>query len=282
MDLRPYQIKVIEDFEREVAAGKKRIILTCPTGGGKTVIASAIIKSRIEQRRGALVISHRREIIQQTADKLRANGIAHGIIMAGVEPRPLEFVQVASIQTLWVRGVQRETMELPRAELLIIDECHHAPANTYAKIIDAYPDAILLGLTATPCRGDGRGLGGIFETIIETPQVADLIQQGHLVKTRVYAPVDPDLRGVHTVAGDYNEGELADRMDRPKLIGDVVTGISTASAEKPSHSRSTSAIRSTCATSSSSPACAPNTSTARRQSQNAMPRSRASHQAKSS
>src|SRR5262245_30192640 len=89
MDLRDYQIKVIEDFEREVAAGKKRIILVAPTGSGKTVIGSAIIKSMIELRRGVVVIAHRREIIQQTSDKLRVNGIPHGIIMAGVEDRPL-------------------------------------------------------------------------------------------------------------------------------------------------------------------------------------------------
>src|SRR5262249_677125 len=85
-----------------------------------------------------------------------------------------------------------------------------------------YPDAILLGLTATACRGDGRGLGGIFEVIIETPQVAGLIAQGHLVKTRVYAPVSPDLTGVRVQAGDYVETQLADRMDRPKLIGDII------------------------------------------------------------
>jgi superfamily II DNA or RNA helicase len=223
MNLRSYQTKVIEDFDSEIAAGKKRIMLVAPTGSGKTVIASAIIKSRIERRRGVLVVAHRREIIQQTSEKPRANGVVHGIILAGVESRPLEFVQVASIQTLWSRAVQRECMELPQAELLVMDEAHHCPARTYQKIIDAYPDAIVLGLTATPCRGDGRGLGGIFETIIECPQVAELIEQGYLVKARVYAPVNPDLHGVRTVAGDYNEGELAARMDRAKLIGDIVT-----------------------------------------------------------
>ena len=98
-----------------------------------------------------------------------------------------------------------------------------APAQTYRKIIDAYPNAIVLGLTATPCRGDGRGLGGIFSTIIECPQVQPLIDQGYLVKTRCYAPIDPDLKGVRTVAGDYNEGQFADRMDRAKLVGDIVT-----------------------------------------------------------
>jgi DNA repair protein RadD len=223
MNLRPYQTKVIDDFQREVATGKKRIILVAPTGSGKTIIGSAIIKLFIERRRGVLVVAHRREIIQHTSDKLRANGVGHGIIMAGEKDRPLEFVQVAAIQTLWSRAVQRESMELPRAELLVIDEAHHCPAETYRKIIEAYPDAILLGLTATPCRGDGRGLGGIFEMIIECPQVAELIAQGYLVKTRVYAPVMPDLKGVKVQAGDYVESQLAERMDRPKLVGDIAT-----------------------------------------------------------
>ena len=114
-------------------------------------------------------------------------------------------------------------MDLPPADLLVIDEAHHAPPIPIAKSSKAIPTLSCLGLTATPCRGDGRGLGGIFETMIECPQVAELIEQGYLVRTRVYAPVNPDLKGVRTVAGDYVESQLAERMDRPKLIGDIVT-----------------------------------------------------------
>src|SRR5262249_14350652 len=95
--------------------------------------------------------------------------------------------------------------------------------TTYCKIIDAYPDALLLGATATPCRGDGRGLGGIFEKMIECPQVAALIVQKHLVKSIVYAPVRPDLKGVRVQQGDYVVSQLEERMDRPKLVGDIVT-----------------------------------------------------------
>ena len=132
-------------------------------------------------------------------------------------------VQVASIQTLWTRSQHSGKMDLPPADLVWIDECHHAPAMTYSKIIESYPDATLLGTTATPCRGDGRGLGGIFEAMIETPQVAELIKLGYLVGTRVYAPCVPDLTGVRTQRGDYIETQLAERMDQPKLIGDIVT-----------------------------------------------------------
>ena len=111
-----------------------------------------------------LVLAHTREIIKQTSEKLFAHGIEHGIIQAGYPSRPWEVVQIASVQTLWVRAMRTRRMDLPPADMLIIDECHHCPARTYQKIIDAYPSAILIGLTATPCRGDGRGLGGIFES----------------------------------------------------------------------------------------------------------------------
>ena len=114
-------------------------------------------------------------------------------------------------------------MQMPPADLLVIDECHHARANTYQKIIDAYPNATLLGLTATPCRGDGCGLGNVFTRMIECSQVADLIAGGYLVKSRVYAPVDPNLRGVRTEKGDYVVSQLGTRMNTDKLVGDIVT-----------------------------------------------------------
>jgi len=220
-----YQLDVIAELGHERAAGKRCILMVAPTGGGKTVIGAAIIKQAIEEFKDVLVLAHRREIIGQTSKKLFDQEIAHGIIQAGMEKflRPMERVQIASVQTLTARAVRSNRMELPKAELLLIDEAHHTPASTYRKIIEAYPEATLLGLTATPCRGDGRGLGGIFETIVETPQVAELIEGGYLVRTRVYAPVIPDLKGVKVQAGDYNERQLAERMDRPKLIGDIVT-----------------------------------------------------------
>jgi superfamily II DNA or RNA helicase len=221
-ELRPYQIEVAAEFERLVTLDRHRVIVVAPTGSGKTVIACAIIAAT---PRRVLVVSHRREIVKQTSDKLTAAGVPHGVIQAGEEKklRPMAAVQVASIQTLHARAIRSSTMLMPLADLVIIDEAHHACAATYGRILEAYPDAIVLGLTATPCRGDGRGLGGIFETMIECPQVAELIGGGYLVKARVYAPVNPDLTGVRTVKGDYHESQLADRMDRAKLVGDIIT-----------------------------------------------------------
>ena len=107
------------------------------------------------------------------------------------------------------------------ADLIIVDEAHRACARTYQQILDAYPDATILGLTATPCRGDGRGLGNIFDCIVECPGVRELVDLGFLVPTRVYAPTTPDLKGVGTAQGDYVAKQLATRMDQPELIGDI-------------------------------------------------------------
>jgi DNA repair protein RadD len=270
--LRGYQVDVIAEIERAIAGGERRILLVAPTGSGKTVIGGEFIGRFSQSYRSVLVLAHRLEIVTQTSAKLHARDIRHGIIKAGFSPRPMERVQVASVQTLWVRAVRSDAMQLPPADLLIVDECHHATAMTWRKLIAAYPDAVLIGLTATPCRGDGRGLGGIFTTMIECPQVAELIAQGYLVKTRVYAPVDPDLRGVKTQAGDYVESQLADRMDVPKLMATSSrTGTSSASAARPSRSPSTSRTAGTCTKSSCAPACAVSTSTAKHRRTSATP-----------
>jgi superfamily II DNA or RNA helicase len=155
---RPYQVDAVGEYHRAVAAGMRRIIIVAPTGSGKTIIGNAIIGDARAKLQKVVLIAHRREIIGETSKKLHAAGIFHGIVQAGVEPRPLEPVQLASIQTLHARAIRTDKMELPPADLLIIDEAHHCPAQTYQAIIDAYPDAGLLGLTATPCRGDGRGM----------------------------------------------------------------------------------------------------------------------------
>jgi DNA repair protein RadD len=222
-DLRPYQIEAITEIDAVIAVGMRRPLLVAPTGAGKTVILAAIIKRAVAKSQRVIVLAHRREIITQTSLKLSAQEIEHGIIRAGLVMDLEHNVQVCSIQTLWARAMRTNKIPLPAADLLIVDEAHHVPAQTYRKIIEVYPNAILLGTTATPCRGDGRGLGNYFDCLVETPQVAELIAQKYLVKTRVYAPKEIDLKGVRVKAGDYVETQLAQRMDRDDLVGDIIS-----------------------------------------------------------
>jgi DNA repair protein RadD len=220
--LRPYQDELVQRIFREFDSGERNVLTVLPTGGGKTVVFCAV--TRDHNVGGTLIISHRREIVAQTCAKLDAIGMHYGVIQAGDDKklRPLANVQVASVQTLHARAIRGESMALPRADLIIIDEAHHSPATTYQKVLDKYPNAKVLGFTATPCRGDGRGLGTIFSRIVEGPQVADLIDLGFLVKSIVFSK-DVNLRGVETRAGDYARDQLERRMDTDALVGDVVT-----------------------------------------------------------
>jgi len=170
-----------------------------------------------------LFLVHRRELVDQSAKKLFAAGIDPGIILAGgPEMRLGQPVQVASIPTLHARAIRGSKIDLPEAHLVIVDEAHHARARTWQGIIERYPRATIIGMTATPVRGDGRGLGNLFEAMIECPQVAELIAEEHLVPARVYTPSRPDLSGIHVRHGDYVEGELESRMNTQGLVGDVV------------------------------------------------------------
>ena len=225
IELHPFQRDAVDRIEREISEERRRLLYVAPTGAGKTVVGAEIINRAVERHHRFLVIAHRREIITQTRDKLVANGVNPGIVLAGFEDelRPYANVQVAGIQTLHARAIRSNRMPMPAATYLIIDEAHHARAGTYQKVLEQYPDAVVLGLTATPIRGDGRGLGNIFETMIEAPQIAELIKLGHLVPTKVYAPVDRDIaKGVRTQTGDYVVSALSARMNTDQLVGDVV------------------------------------------------------------
>ena len=171
-------------------------------------------------------MAHRRELIFQPQAKLKDFGVDAGIIMAGVPTDAMRRVQIASVQTLHARSIRGKNLDLPPADILIIDEAHHSRARTYQAIIDQYPDAKVIGATATPCRTDGRGLGNIFAKMVEAPQVSELIKQEHLVGTKIYAPADsqPNLTGVGTAkTGDYKLGELERRMNTDRLVGDIIS-----------------------------------------------------------
>jgi superfamily II DNA or RNA helicase len=217
IQFRDYQLRAIHDARVKIGAGVRRIVLNAPTGAGKTCIAAGIVQSAIAKGKRVLFLAHRRELIEQTVNKLVDAGVLHfGVIMAGNRLNSADApVQVASIQTLIRR-------ELPPADLIIIDEAHRASARSYLSVIANYPSAAVLGLTATPERTDGKGLDDIFQDMIVVETVPNLIEQGFLVKPVCYVGPTADLSGVRTKRGDYDERQLATVMDKPKLVGDII------------------------------------------------------------
>jgi len=225
INLRPYQNGAIENLKTAIAGGHKNVLLQAATGAGKTIIACDMIRRATSKNKTVLFVAHRKEIILQTSLKLDAFGIDHGVIMSSHKRKNDHAVQIASIQTL-----SRRTK--PKADLIIIDECHLSISASYRQLVNDYPDAVIIGLTATPIRLDGKGLGEIYQQIVSVIPIADLIEEGHLVKPRVFAPFVPDMKGIRTVKGDYDATQTAKLMDRKEITKDIVKHWKTAAHEK--------------------------------------------------
>ena len=216
MPLRPYQEQAIASV-RVAVMQTNRALLVMPTGSGKTVVFSEICRLANEKNKKVLILVHRRELVTQASDKLTKAGVEHGIIAAGFDPSD-QPVQVASVQTL-IRRLKPGSFT---PDLIIIDEAHHAVAGSWDKIIGHFSDAKIIGVTATPSRLDGRGLGSHFSTLVSGPSVAQLTKLGFLSPHRVFAPpVIADLSNVKTRAGDYAKDDLSNAMDRPTVTGDA-------------------------------------------------------------
>jgi len=214
--LRPHQSKAIADVRAAYRAGHRAVLLCAPTGAGKTFTAAEIIKSAIERGNDVWFLAHLREILDDTARRLDQAEIPHGFIMAGMPRNPFKPVQIVSVQT----AVRRPVVKPPG--LIIIDECHLAIADTYKKVIEAAGSPPLVGLSGSPQRLDGRGLGELFDVLVPTCSTADLIDEGLLAPIRYYAPSKPDLAGIRSRAGDFALDQLAEAVDRPSIIGDAV------------------------------------------------------------
>lgn len=220
--LRSYQTDLVSKIRTAYQQGRKAVLAVAPTGAGKTVIFSHIAASVAARGKRVVVLVHRVELLRQTSSALSKSGVDHSLINPKFTPDYRKAVQVASVQTL----VKRLHM-MPAPDLIVVDECHHANAGSWRKIISAFPNAHVLGVTATPVRGDGTGLGvdagGVFDDLVEGPQVPWLIDNGFLVKPVVYAPMERlDLKGIKVVRGDYDQAELAKAVDKPKITGDAV------------------------------------------------------------
>lgn len=223
MKLRAYQEELVGDI-REAFKQHRNVLAVLPTGGGKTVVFTEIAKGAVSRGKKVLVLVHRVELLRQAYGKMKDAGLRTGLINPKYTPDYKADVQVASVQTL-----VRRLNKFPHFDLIISDEAHHATASTWKQIFDAYQRAFILGVTATPIRAGGESLGrqngGLFDIMVEGPQITDLIALGYLVKPRVFCPpTKVDLSGVKTLkrTGDYDTLELAARVDKPQITGDAV------------------------------------------------------------
>ncbi len=216
-ELRPYQSDIIGQARDLIRAGETSILLQAPTGAGKTALCAHMLGTASDRGQQSWFVVHRRELIRQSSRTFRAVGIPHGIVASGFVGDALQPVQICSVQTLAQR---HNRMRRPR--LIVWDECHHVAAASWAKIHEAYPDAIHIGLSATPERLDGTGLQAWFKQIVLGPSVSWLIEQKFLARYRLFAPSRPDLGGVHTRMGDFVRSESAAVMDKPSITGDAV------------------------------------------------------------
>jgi superfamily II DNA or RNA helicase len=191
-------------------------LYVAPTASGKTVLFTNLVDGTMRNGKRCIIIAHRIEIVEQVSAALVGLGVPHGVIAPGFPETP-EPVQVASVASL-VRRLDRHD----HYDLIVVDESHHAVAGTWRRVIEAMPGAKVLGVTATPERLDGRGLGDIFDKMVIGPTTAELIEAGYLSRFSYFAPTTPDLSGVSSRAGDYAVDELAGVMARPVVIGSAV------------------------------------------------------------
>ena len=223
---RPYQLEIAQEVVSNVRAGILSQLIQLATGGGKTVIAGLLSKSmarRLSDRKGCacLYLVHRRELVDQVKETLEAFGLGHlvGVIQAGYPVSPWASLQVASVQTL-VRRLDKYKWLNPK--VIYVDEAHHAMASTWETILNHFPDAHVIGLTATPERLDGKGLGAHFEVMIEGPPVRVLRDNGYLCGADYYALPKIDLSHLKkTSSGDYGVKKRQDSIN-DKFRADVV------------------------------------------------------------
>lgn len=221
MKLRPYQNDLYSNVFQAFTEAR-RIMLQLATGGGKTVLFSAIALDLIKRGYKVLILAHRTELIVQAAEKLGAiaAGVEIGIIKAGYKPNYHAPIQVASVQSLKRRLHHLNPNEFG---LVIIDEAHHATATTYRHILDHFPESYQLGVTATPIRTNGEGFADLFDDLICGVTVEELIKQGHLSPFKLYAaPNAMNTKGARTKQGDYSSKDIAKLNDIGTLAGDLL------------------------------------------------------------
>jgi len=216
--LRDYQQKGVEDI-RAGFRRVRRLLYVLPCGGGKTLLFAYIAAGVFRKNKRVHIHAHRHELLEQISDALRMFSVPHGILEGG-SSLPRLPVLVSSVQTYYKR-----IEHIPAPDLIIGDEFHHfLPDNVSGKSVSHFPNAMVLGVTATPCRLDGRGLGESADEMILGPTIFELIQQKYLVPPHVYAPKKaPDHAQFHHRGGEFITAELEARMNKRSITGDAIT-----------------------------------------------------------
>ena len=220
LQLREYQLNIVS---KVLSDTKSKDLIQLPTGGGKTIIAGFLCAEYLKRNKKVLFLAHREELLYQPKEKfLNDFGIEAGIIKAQLKQDLDLDVQIASVQTFHRR------LNFC-ADVIIIDEAHHVEAATYQTIINEYPRAKLIGLTATPYRLSGKGFTQTFNKLITEKTVKQLEQESFLVPARCFNyPLSHDkLARITITGGDYNEKEISDMMNERVIIEDILESYTT-------------------------------------------------------
>jgi len=216
--LRPYQSDLVAKIRASMAAGHKSPLVVAPTGAGKTRIFCSIASGAREKRNRVLILTHRREILQQTIKTLYGLGVPAGQIVSG-KPQTSDLIQVASVQTL-VRRLEL----VKRPDLIITDEAHHSTEkNTWGRIQSYWSTVPNIGFSATPERCDGIGLGDCYDDLIQGPSLRWLVNEGWLSMPVLYRPPEEVSANYHIKRGDFDSKEQQEVMTGRKIVGDVIS-----------------------------------------------------------
>ena len=208
---------MVDGFRSAYLAGHRRVLGQLPTGGGKGRLLGHMTRAVAAKNKRIVVMAHRAELVEQICSNLDDEDVPHGRIMPGW-PMARYPVLVGMVQT-----IVRRLEHLPVPDLLLVDEAHHAAAGQYVKIAEAWSSARILGVSATPARTDGRGLGEFFDAMVSGPSVADLIAAGHLADYDYYLPSpDFDMAGAGVQAGDFKAADALRIISKSKIVGDAV------------------------------------------------------------
>ena len=215
MELRPYQQEARESIQREWENGNKKTLLVLPTGCGKTIVFSKVIEDRVRKGERVLVLAHRSELLEQASDKLKqSTGLNTATEKAEETSIGSWFrVVVGSVQTLQ-RDKRLRKFAKDHFDTIVVDEAHHCISDGYQRVLGHFDQANVLGVTATPDRGDMRNLGTYFESLAYEYTLPKAIKEGYLSKIKALTiPLTLDLSGVGTQAGDFKSSDLGSALD---------------------------------------------------------------------